>query len=95
MARLAIKTKPKKGRPFKNDPAKTYENKSYIVTTFRLSKVSVVQADAISEVLQLGSRTAAVQYALGRAFAALRSEPDIKTVSSRLARALKITNFPG
>jgi hypothetical protein len=69
-----VQAKPKKGRPFASNPAATYADKSYIVTTFRLSKVAVAQADALDEFMQLGSRTAAVQYALGEVFKGVRDQ---------------------
>src|SRR5215813_643092 len=72
-----------RGRPRVNDPAETYADKSYIVTTFRMSKRSVAEADAIREALGLSTRTAAVQYALGQVFRTLpktssRSEEEIR-----------------
>ncbi len=77
-----------RGRPRLNDPAETYAGKSYIVTTFRMSKRSVAEADAIKDALGLSTRTAAVQYALGQAFRTLprsssRSEEEIRGLLER------------
>src|SRR5262249_59840859 len=72
-----------RGRPRVNDPAETYADKSYVVTTFRLSKRSVADADVVKDSLGLSTRTAAVQCALGQVFRTLpkfssRSEEEIR-----------------
>ncbi|SRR6266849_2404226 len=77
-----------RGRPRVRDPAETYADKSYIVTTFRMSKRSVAEADAIKDALGLSTRTAAVQYALGQVFRTLpksssRSEKEIRGLLER------------
>lgn len=59
------------GRPRKSDPAATYADRSYVVTTFRLNKKTIAKADALDRELDLGSRTAAIQYAVDQAFEAL------------------------
>jgi hypothetical protein len=59
------------GRPRESDPAQTYAGRSYVVTTFRLNKRTVAKADALDWALDLGSRTAAIQYAVDQAFEAL------------------------
>jgi hypothetical protein len=80
-----------RGRPRVNDPAETYADKSYIVTTFRMAKRAVAEADAIKLALGLSTRTAAVQYALGQVFRTLpkfssRSEEEIRGIlEQRLA----------
>jgi len=82
------KKKRGRGRPRLNDPAETYASKSYIVTTFRMSKRSVAEADAIKDALGLSTRIAAVQYALGQVFRTLsksssRSEEEIREILER------------
>lgn len=57
-------SKPRRGRPHTANPAKTYAGKSYVVTTFRLKKRTVAEADTIAEALALSSRTSAIQYAI-------------------------------
>lgn len=77
-----------RGRPRVKDPAEKYADKSYIVTTFRMSKRSVAEADAIKDALGLSTRTAAVQYALGQVYRTLpksssRSEEEIRELLDR------------
>lgn len=93
-ARPKSLTKPtRRGRPRVNDPAVTYAGKTYVVTTFRLSKLASSQADVIMEALGLSTRTAAVQYALGQVFRTLhetsgQSERVLKSMLSTRLRAL-------
>jgi len=61
-------TKPRRGRPRVKDPAKTYKGLSYIVTTFRLKKRTIAEADVLEEALALGSRTNALQFAVEQVF---------------------------
>ncbi len=56
--------KRRRGRPHAANPAKTYAGKSYVITTFRLKKRTIAEADTISEALALSSRTSAIQYAV-------------------------------
>ena len=58
----------KLGRPREKDIVKTYEGKSYVVTTFRLNKRSFAEADVLRDALNLGSRTNVVQFALSQLF---------------------------
>ncbi len=60
--------KAKRGRPHVKDPAKTYKGLSYFITTFRLKKRTIAEADVIEEALGLGSRTNALQYAIEQVF---------------------------
>ncbi len=77
-----------RGRPRAKDPAKTYAGKSYVVTTFRLSKQAVAQANVIADALGLSTRTAAVQFAINQCWKALpmlssMSGDEIKTAFQR------------
>jgi hypothetical protein len=84
---------PPRGRPRVKDPSVTYAGKTYVVTTFRLSKLAMSQAVVIMETLGLSTRTAAVQYALGQVFRTLhetsgQSERVLKSMLSTQLRAL-------
>jgi hypothetical protein len=61
-------TKPRRGRPRIKDPVKTYAGLSYVITTFRLKKRTIAEADVIEDALALGSRTNALQYAIEQVF---------------------------
>lgn len=73
--------KAKRGRPHVKDPAKTYKGLSYFITTFRLKKRTIAEADVIEEALGLGSRTNALQYAIEQVF------KDLHKLSRSMTRA--------
>ena len=60
--------KTRRGRPRVKDLAKTYKGLSYVITTFRLKKRTIAEADMIEEALALGSRTNALQFAVEQVF---------------------------
>ena len=68
-----------RGQPREDD------GKSYVMTTFRLSKRAIAEAEAIKDVLGLSTRTAAVQFALGQMF---RSLPSMSTYTLDEIRAI-------
>jgi hypothetical protein len=67
-------TKRGRGRPRQKpaDPAR-----SYLVTTFRMNRVTVAQADVIKEVLALGSRTNVLQHAVAMLFHGLEEKTGV------------------
>jgi hypothetical protein len=84
-----------RGRPRTKDPAKTYAGLSYILCSFRLNKRSVAEADTIRDCLGLGTRTAAVQFALGQLFKTLpeasgRSPEEIRDLLGRYLAELGV-----
>ncbi|HEX4622535.1 MAG TPA: hypothetical protein VH208_13310 [Myxococcaceae bacterium] len=60
-----------RGRPRRKPADPT---KSYLVTTFRMNRVTVAQADVIKELLALGSRTNAIQHAVAMLFHGLEEK---------------------
>ena len=81
--------KARRGRPHVKDPAKTYEGLSYVVTTFRLKKRTVAEADTIAEALALGTRTNAVQYAIAVLFGGLHRSAGCSMTRAELDRAMR------
>lgn len=65
---MSARTPRRRGRPAETAPSKKFADKTYIQTAFRLRKETVAEADTIDDLLSLGSRTAAVQYAVRKAF---------------------------
>lgn len=87
----AEKSRPR-GRPRTSDPAK-YAGRTYVLCSFRLNKRSVAEADTIRDCLGLGTRTAAVQFALGQLFKTLpeasgRSPEETRDLLGRYLAAL-------
>lgn len=80
--------KPRKQQPRRTRAgreSKAEEAKTYLMTTFRMSKRAIAEAEVIKDTLGLSTRTAAVQFALGQMFKAL---PTMSAYSQEEIRAL-------
>lgn len=77
--------KPKARGPGRPRTKPVDEQKSYLVTTFRLSKRAIAEADAIKDALGLSTRTAAVQFALGQMY---KSLPTMSAYSAEEIRSM-------
>jgi aryl-alcohol dehydrogenase-like predicted oxidoreductase len=82
-ARTPKTTERRRGRPRTKAPAD--DGKSYVMTTFRMSKRAISEADTIKDTLGLSTRTAAVQFALGQMF---KSLPTLSAYSPEEIRAI-------
>ncbi len=80
---------PRRGRPPAKDPAKTYKGLSYVVTTFRLRKRTVAEADTIADALSLGTRTNAVQHAIAVLFSDLHRSAGNSMTRAELDREMR------